>query len=329
MDAISFVEPFNSICSIDFIKSKPNHFFQRAKGCPLRNRQPAEFVSNFGVGRPPLEASRRAPATGGLVSKQRRFQGIGDGCTIQHVPCRLGDPGKNPSNFAGFLGLAVGTAAIGDAAQTGQRRDRPIDDPQNLPVGDLVRRHQQAIAAKLAPPTVDNAVALHFKEDLLEKLPRNFLAGGDLADHERVPFPGESHQRAESIFCFLRYHRRKANLESNAYMMSRVYSPSPVAKQLTGMRPCGQKWVPIRGVLTRGARVPHQQAMAKAPKTLHIKTFGCQMNAYDSERMAEALGDHGYIPIGDLEAADLIILNTCHIREKAAEKVYSELGRLR
>jgi tRNA-2-methylthio-N6-dimethylallyladenosine synthase len=69
--------------------------------------------------------------------------------------------------------------------------------------------------------------------------------------------------------------------------------------------------------------------MAKAPKTLHIKTFGCQMNAYDSERMAEALGGHGYIPIGDLEAADLIILNTCHIREKAAEKVYSELGRLR
>ena len=69
--------------------------------------------------------------------------------------------------------------------------------------------------------------------------------------------------------------------------------------------------------------------MAKAPKKLHIKTFGCQMNAYDSERMEEALGAHGYEPTADIAAADLIILNTCHIREKAAEKVYSELGRVR
>ena len=46
--------------------------------------------------------------------------------------------------------------------------------------------------------------------------------------------------------------------------------------------------------MTREAPVPHQQAMANAPKKLHIKTFGCQMNAYDSERMAEALGAHGY-----------------------------------
>jgi tRNA-2-methylthio-N6-dimethylallyladenosine synthase len=75
--------------------------------------------------------------------------------------------------------------------------------------------------------------------------------------------------------------------------------------------------------------VPHQQAMAKTPQKLHIKTFGCQMNAYDSERMAEALADHGYSPTNDPADADLVILNTCHIREKAAEKVYSELGRVR
>ena len=73
----------------------------------------------------------------------------------------------------------------------------------------------------------------------------------------------------------------------------------------------------------------HQQAMAKTPKKLFIKTFGCQMNAYDSERMAEALEDHGYETTEDLGAAELVILNTCHIREKAAEKVYSELGRVR
>jgi tRNA-2-methylthio-N6-dimethylallyladenosine synthase len=69
--------------------------------------------------------------------------------------------------------------------------------------------------------------------------------------------------------------------------------------------------------------------MAKTPQKLHIKTFGCQMNAYDSERMAEALAGHGYVPTDDPEEADLVILNTCHIREKAAEKVYSELGRVR
>jgi tRNA-2-methylthio-N6-dimethylallyladenosine synthase len=69
--------------------------------------------------------------------------------------------------------------------------------------------------------------------------------------------------------------------------------------------------------------------MAPGPKKLHIKTFGCQMNAYDSERMAEALGAAGYAPTDDMAEADLVILNTCHIREKAAEKVYSELGRVR
>jgi tRNA-2-methylthio-N6-dimethylallyladenosine synthase len=75
--------------------------------------------------------------------------------------------------------------------------------------------------------------------------------------------------------------------------------------------------------------VPHQQVMARAPKKLHIKTFGCQMNAYDASRMEEALGIHGYEPTEDMAKADLVILNTCHIREKAAEKVYSELGRVR
>jgi tRNA-2-methylthio-N6-dimethylallyladenosine synthase len=66
-----------------------------------------------------------------------------------------------------------------------------------------------------------------------------------------------------------------------------------------------------------------------SPRKLHIKTFGCQMNAYDSERMAEALQPAGYAVTDDLGEADLVILNTCHIREKAADKVYSELGRVR
>src|SRR4029079_1906914 len=86
---------------------------------------------------------------------------------------------------------------------------------------------------------------------------------------------------------------------------------------------------PESRVLTRGSLVPHQQTMATTPKKLHIKNFGCQMNAYDSERMAEALADHGYTPTDDSAQAHRLILNTCHIREKAAEKVYSELGRVR
>ncbi|MEM1236362.1 MAG: tRNA (N6-isopentenyl adenosine(37)-C2)-methylthiotransferase MiaB [Pseudomonadota bacterium] len=65
------------------------------------------------------------------------------------------------------------------------------------------------------------------------------------------------------------------------------------------------------------------------PKKLFIKTYGCQMNVYDSERMAETLGSEGYVQTDRAEDADMILLNTCHIREKAAEKVYSELGRFK
>jgi len=66
-----------------------------------------------------------------------------------------------------------------------------------------------------------------------------------------------------------------------------------------------------------------------APKKLFIKTYGCQMNVYDSERMAETLGAQGYVETSSADDADMILLNTCHIREKAAEKVYSELGRFK
>jgi tRNA-2-methylthio-N6-dimethylallyladenosine synthase len=65
------------------------------------------------------------------------------------------------------------------------------------------------------------------------------------------------------------------------------------------------------------------------PKKLFIKTYGCQMNVYDSDRMSDALAPHGYEPTLDIAQADLVLLNTCHIREKASEKVFSELGRLK
>jgi tRNA-2-methylthio-N6-dimethylallyladenosine synthase len=66
----------------------------------------------------------------------------------------------------------------------------------------------------------------------------------------------------------------------------------------------------------------------RTPQTFHVKSFGCQMNAYDGDRMAELLETDGMTEAADGEAADLVVLNTCHIREKAAEKVYSDIGRL-
>jgi len=65
------------------------------------------------------------------------------------------------------------------------------------------------------------------------------------------------------------------------------------------------------------------------PKTFKIKNFGCQMNVYDGERMAEMLAQQGMTAADDALDADLVVLNTCHIREKAAEKAYSDVGRLK
>jgi tRNA-2-methylthio-N6-dimethylallyladenosine synthase len=65
------------------------------------------------------------------------------------------------------------------------------------------------------------------------------------------------------------------------------------------------------------------------PRKVYVKSFGCQMNVYDSRRMADTLAPEGFVETAAAEDADLVILNTCHIREKAAEKVYSELGRVR
>ena len=65
------------------------------------------------------------------------------------------------------------------------------------------------------------------------------------------------------------------------------------------------------------------------PRKVHVKSFGCQMNVYDSHRMADTLAPAGFSETATPDDADLVILNTCHIREKAVEKVYSEIGRIR
>ena len=69
--------------------------------------------------------------------------------------------------------------------------------------------------------------------------------------------------------------------------------------------------------------------MNAPPKTFHVKSFGCQMNVYDGDRMSELMAAQGMTATDDQYAADLVILNTCHIRERATEKVYSDIGRLR
>jgi tRNA-2-methylthio-N6-dimethylallyladenosine synthase len=75
--------------------------------------------------------------------------------------------------------------------------------------------------------------------------------------------------------------------------------------------------------------LPEIALRAVVSRRVFIKTYGCQMNVYDSARMADALAPLGFVQVEDATFADLVVLNTCHIREKAAEKVYSELGRLR
>ena len=71
------------------------------------------------------------------------------------------------------------------------------------------------------------------------------------------------------------------------------------------------------------------QDQPPAARRVFIKTYGCQMNVYDSERMGDVLAPLGYQAAPGPDSADLVILNTCHIREKASEKVYSELGVLK
>ena len=74
---------------------------------------------------------------------------------------------------------------------------------------------------------------------------------------------------------------------------------------------------------------PAAEAQGGNRRRVHIKSFGCQMNAYDAARMADVLAPEGYVETNEIGTADLVILNTCNIREKAVEKVYSELGRVR
>ena len=81
----------------------------------------------------------------------------------------------------------------------------------------------------------------------------------------------------------------------------------------------------MTGIETKNGAIP----AAGHRKRLHMITWGCQMNVYDSLRMADVLAPLGYGPTDAPDQADMVILNTCHIRDKASEKVFSELGRLR
>jgi tRNA-2-methylthio-N6-dimethylallyladenosine synthase len=88
--------------------------------------------------------------------------------------------------------------------------------------------------------------------------------------------------------------------------------------------------IPLQNPVTEnGWRKVEDSIGMTGSRKLYVKSFGCQMNVYDSQRMADTLAPEGYVETGNADDADLIILNTCHIREKAAEKVYSEIGRMR
>ena len=90
----------------------------------------------------------------------------------------------------------------------------------------------------------------------------------------------------------------------------------------------GTAQVPFESLRAMNYR-PQPMQKREFPRTFRVKSFGCQMNVYDGERMAELLAADGMAAAADGAAADLVVLNTCHIREKATEKVYSEIGRLK
>lgn len=103
-------------------------------------------------------------------------------------------------------------------------------------------------------------------------------------------------------------------------MSDTIESPAPVAAK-------GEASAPAQ---PRPGSLPSSAAQAKSDtRKIFVKTYGCQMNVYDSARMVDVMAPEGYSEVDSPEDADMVILNTCHIREKAAEKVYSELGRLR
>jgi len=115
-----------------------------------------------------------------------------------------------------------------------------------------------------------------------------------------------------------------------------ITQPAPVATEQPGERQNGAGLVQISPLdsprSNSEALAPKKlcsSSTAIAPKKLYIKTWGCQMNVYDSKRMADVLRPLGYSEVSEPDDADFVILNTCHIREKATEKVFSELGRLK
>ena len=105
-------------------------------------------------------------------------------------------------------------------------------------------------------------------------------------------------------------------------MSDTVESPAPVAAQGEASAPAQPRHA------SRPAAAPAVDPKPDARK-IFVKTYGCQMNVYDSARMIDVMAPEGYSEVDSPDDADMVILNTCHIREKAAEKVYSELGRLR
>ena len=111
---------------------------------------------------------------------------IGDGAFVENVPGRVSHLGEDPADLAVPLALAVVAAPIGHFGQTRQRRDRSVDDAENAAEGDLRRVLEKLIAAELAAPADQDAVALQVEKDLLEKLLRDRLLVGDVGDEDRL-----------------------------------------------------------------------------------------------------------------------------------------------
>ena len=178
-----------------------------------------------------------------------------------------------------------------------------------MPIGRLYRPFFAWYGAVDLAPHMWSMVGLGTVEVVVEFHPPDLPLRLRVAQGARRLLPCADRRRA----------RRRA-VRSAAADAGTAGTPPQLA--VLGRHPAGEHRMIANGNDRRGRR----QAR---PKRVFIKTYGCQMNVYDSARMADLLAPLGFTAADTAQDADLVILNTCHIREKAAEKVYSELGTIR
>jgi hypothetical protein len=130
-------------------------------------------------------------------------QCVGNGRAIEDFPRGISHFGEDAPDFASRLGVTIGATPIGNPAQAWEGSDRPVNDSEDPPEGDLIRRHEQSVAAEPTPATGHNTVVLQVQKDLFQEFSRDALPIRDLGNHHRIVGAGKRHERPKRISCFL------------------------------------------------------------------------------------------------------------------------------